>query len=72
MEDSTTSKKVADAVQQAIQNEALQEAVLKFGETRILFSKGRPLGEQLPQMDDPPEYPDVPTQLKDKKDSWLK
>jgi len=72
MEDAKISKDVAEQVQKVIETEALQQATLQFGKTRVLFSKGRTLGEALPPMEEPPEYPDVPTKLKDDKGSWLK
>ena len=67
-----TSERVASAVGDVLRNEALREAVLEFGETRILFTKGRRLAEELPALENPPEYPDVPTALEDNADSWLR
>ena len=67
-----TSQRVATAVEGALHNQAIREAVFEFGEVRILVTKGRRLwGEQGP-MDSPPEYPEVASRLKDDADSWLK
>ena len=72
MEDPTTEKKVADEVQKVMESESMKQVTLEFGKARILFSKGRQLGDALPPLVEPIEYPDVPTNLKDDKDSWLK
>ena len=67
-----TSQRVAAAVQGALHNEAIREAVFEFGEVRILVTKGRRLwGEKAP-LESPPEYPEVTSHLKDDADSWLK
>ena len=71
MDEPTTSKQVEESVKKAIEDGALQQAEFEFGKARILFSKQHRL-EDLPALDDPAEYPDVPTKLKDDADSWLK
>lgn len=67
-----TADEVATAVQHALQNKALREAVLEFGDTKILVTRGRRLGEAEPALEEPPEYPVVPSRLKDDADSWLR
>lgn len=66
------AEQVATAVGDVLRNGALREAVLEFGETRIVLTKGRRLGEELPALEEPPEYPHVPSRLKDDADSWLR
>ena len=66
------SKQVETAIREALHNEALREAVLEFGETRVLLTKGRRLAGAPPDMETPPEYPDVPSRLADEADSWLR
>lgn len=67
-----SSARVATAVRDVLQNEALREAVLEFGSTKILLTKGRRLGEPEAALENPTEYPDVPSRLKDDNDSWLR
>lgn len=67
-----SSERVATAVRDVLQNEALREAVLEFGSTRILLTKGRRLGEAEAALENPIEYPDVPSRLTDDRDSWLR
>lgn len=63
---------VAASMRQVIENEAVRRVDIEVEGTRILISKGTRIGEELPVMDDPPQYPDVPTKLKDDEGSWLK
>lgn len=58
------------AVREALANEHLREAVLEFGETRILLTKGRSFRSEGVE-GEPAEYPEVATKLKDERDSWL-
>jgi hypothetical protein len=70
-ENAGLSKEVAEAVKLTLQNTALKTAELQFGDVSVLISRGHRL--QIPtNMAPVPEYPDVPTHLKDDKDSWLK
>lgn len=73
MSDKASAEEVFVATREAFQNKALSAAVLDFGETRVLLSKGRKLfGEKPPALEDPPEYPEVSTALSEDSDSWLK
>lgn len=67
-----TAGRVASAMRNALQNEALREAVLEFGDARVLLSKGRRLGDRAAEPEPLAEYPDVSTALTDDKDSWLR
>ena len=70
-ENAGLSKEVAKAVKLTLQNTALKTAELQFGDVSVLISRGHRL--QIPiDAIQPPEYPEVPTHLKDDKDSWLK
>jgi len=69
--DDPTSEEVASAVKQILDSQPVEQALLKFGDTTIVLSKGGQFNIPMPPMDEPPEYPDVPTKLKNQADSWL-
>jgi hypothetical protein len=70
--DTATSDKVAAAVTKTLQDAEFKCAELRFGEVRVVLSKGRRLESASSEPVRPAEYPDVPTSLKDDQDSWLK
>lgn len=72
MKKPTMSQRVQESTKKALQDEAMEQIVLRFDEARILLSRPRRVTGDVPIREDPPEYPDVPTKLKDDTDSWLK
>lgn len=67
-----SSQKLASSMRDLVESAEIRKVELEVGGMRILLSRGRTLDAALPAMGEPPEYPDVPTNLTDDKDSWLK
>jgi hypothetical protein len=67
-----SSAEVARAAADAWKNAASPEAVLVFGETRVLLTRGnRTQHPDSSEGDSVPEYPIIDTELEDDSSSWL-
>ena len=67
-----SAEQVASAFRDALQNEALQEAVLVFGAARIVLTKGQRIEPSEPaDAEVVPAYPVVETSLVDQANTWL-